>query len=177
MATTCTADFSLVVNSRMVSSGGFTSTSSAPDALTEAFAASFSSGTGDGMCDRHYHFSGTATAAAATIDLSGALTDKLGNTVSAVEVVGILIQNLGTAAAHILWLGAGSNPAFAGLFKATGDAIVIPAGSATGGIPFLWKAHYDGGGLTITGATADILTLDPGANTIAYRGIIWYRTA
>lgn len=174
MATTLQTSLTVSVLSQMVSTGGMTSTA---DTLAEQYAAQFTNGTGDGMADRHVHFAGSAAASPVTLDLYGSVTDKVGNTVNAVEVCGIMVLNFGTAKEDILTLGAGSNPAYSGLFKATGDGIIIPAGGPTGGVPFLWRAHYDGGGLTVTTSTADILTLDPGARTITYKVIIWYRTA
>lgn len=152
--------------------------STSVDPIIRAIAASFTSGTGDGQADGHWSDTRSAAASADALDLSGVLTGVItAATVSAVEVVGILIINHGTAAAHVLSVGGGSNPAFSGLFGATGDIIKVPAGGTGDQGIFFWKAHYDGGGLAVTNSTADILTIDPGANTISYDIFIWYRTA
>lgn len=131
----------------------------------------WNNGTGDGAADRVAKISGTLTATTTTIDLLSSLTDIYGAAVSFVEVRAIIIRNTSTSAAKILKLGAGSNPAFAGLFGATGDIIIIPAVGPTG-LPFVWSAGYDGGGLIPVAGTGDILTLDSGAQTVTYEGLI-----
>ena len=128
-------------------------------------------GTGSGAADRVYAFSGTLASTTATIDLLGSLTDIYGAALSFVEVRAIIIRNTSESAAKVVKLGGGSNPAFAGLFGATGDILLIPAAGPTG-LPFVWSAGYDGGGLVPVAGTGDILTLDSGAQTVTYEGII-----
>lgn len=55
----CTADFAININSRMTTARDL---STATDPITKAIAASFTTGTGDGMCDGHW--SDTRSAAA-----------------------------------------------------------------------------------------------------------------
>jgi len=125
------------------------------------------SGTGDAMADLSFSDRRSAAAAADAIDLRGSLVGAFGNVLSFVEVKLILIVNRATTSTHVLSVGAGSNPAFSGLFGATGDIIKVAAGGT-----FLWIAPYDGSGLLTTAGTADILTIDPGANTISYDIVI-----
>lgn len=168
------ADFNVGIASRFTTVRDL---STSTDPILKAIAASFTSGTGDGQCDGHWSDTRTAAAAADPIDLSGGTTNAFGASIVAVEIVGILVINHGTAAGHKLRVGAGSNPSYAGLFGATGDILIVPAGG-TGDQGFnFWKAHYDGGGLTVTADTGDVITIDPGANTISYDIFIWYRTA
>ena len=131
-------------------------------------AADYGTGTGDNQQDKIWSDTRTATAAADALDLAGSLSTALGGTLTVVEVRGIMIRNRSTAVAGILSVGAGSNPAFAGLFGATGDIIKVPASGL-----FLWHAPLDGGGLTVTAGTGDILNIDPGANTVTYDIIVW----
>lgn len=131
------------------------------------------SGTTDNKADIVWSDTRTVTAAAESLDLRGVLTAAIGGTALAfVEVVGIFIKNKATAAASTLSVGAGSNPAFAGLFGATGDIIKVPASGC-----LLWFAPLDGGGLATTAGTADILYIDPGAATITYDIVILGRSA
>jgi len=132
----------------------------------------YATGTGDNQQDLIWSDTRTAAASADTIDLAGSLAGAHGGTVTFVEVRGIYIKNKATAAASTLLVGAGSNPAFSGLFGATGDIIKVPASGC-----FLWHAPLDGGGLAVTAGTGDILTIDPGAATVTYDVIIWGASA
>ena len=128
----------------------------------------YASGTTDNKADQVWSDTRTLAAAADSLDLRGGLTDPLGGAALAfVEVRGLLIRNKGTAAADILLVGAGSNPAFAGLFGATGDIVKVPASGC-----LIWIAPLDTGGLTTTAGTADILYIDAGARTITYDIVI-----
>lgn len=133
----------------------------------------YATGTASNQQDRVWSDTRSAAAAADTIDLAGSLTAAIGGaTITFVEVRGIAIRNKATTAAHILSVGAGSNPAFSGLFGATGDVIKVPASGM-----FFWHAPLDGGGLAVTAGTGDILTIDPGANTVSYDILIWGASA
>lgn len=128
----------------------------------------YSTGTTDNKQDLIWSDRRTVTAAPDSLDVRGGLPDALGGTLAFVEIRGILIINRATAAASVLSVGGGSNPAFAGLFGATGDIVKVPASGC-----LLWTAPLDGGGLATTAGTADILTVDPGAATITYDICIW----
>lgn len=128
----------------------------------------WATGTGSSQSDVIFSDTRSAAASADAIDLKG--TSNLAGVYANctfVEVRALLIINKSTTAGQILTVGAGSNPAFAGLFAATGDAIKIPAG----GVLF-WAAKYDGDGLIPVATTGDILTIDPGASTISYDIVI-----
>lgn len=128
------------------------------------FLLDLTSGTIDNKADVVWSDQRTLAGASEQLDLRGVLTAALGGAaLSLVEVRAIWIRNRATAAASVLLVGGGANPAFSGLFGATGDIIKVPAGGC-----FLWVAPLDGGGLATTAGTADMLTIDAGAATITY---------
>lgn len=127
------------------------------------------SGTTSSTQDRVYSARLTLTATTTALDFAGGVVDLVtGAAITMVEIRGICIINRATTAAGILLLGAGSTPAFVGFFGATGDIIKIPAGGC-----FFWEAPIDAGGLTVTGASADILTIDSGAQTVTFDIMVW----
>jgi len=129
----------------------------------------YATGTGDNQQDLAWSDRRTLTATSEQLDLRGVLTAAIGGAALAfVEVRGIMIVNRSTAAGSLLSVGGGANPAFGGLFGATGDIIKVPAGGC-----FFWHAPLDGGGLVTTAGTADMLTMDSGAATITYDVVIW----
>ena len=129
----------------------------------------YGTGTGDNQQDLVWSDRRTLTATAEQLDLRGVLTAAIGGAaLGVVEARGIFIINRATAAASVLLIGGGANPAFAGLFGATGDIVKVPAGGC-----FLWHAPLDGGGLATTAGTADMLTIDASASTITYDIVIW----
>jgi hypothetical protein len=129
----------------------------------------YESGTTDNKFDLVWSDKRTLVATSEDLDLRGVLTSELRGAVqNFVEVCGIFIINEATAPASVLIVGNGTNAAFAGLFNAAADRIKVPASGM-----FVWFAPLDGGGLSTTATTADILKIDAGAATIAYRvGII-----
>ena len=129
-------------------------------------------GTSDNKFDLVWSDTRTVTAAADSLDLYGVLTTKVTGTISMVELCGIFIRNESTTATSRLSVGAGANPAFTGLFGATGDIVICPASG-----PFVFFAPLDGGGITITDTTADILYIDSGAATITYSILLLGRSA
>jgi hypothetical protein len=144
-----------------------------PPATLNGGSPELATGTGDWQFDTIFSDERTATAAPDPLDLRGTLVSQLtGAALTFVEVGAIGIVNMSTAVASVLSVGAGSNPAFAGLFGATGDIVKVGASGL-----LLWVAPLDGGGLATTAGTADILTIDPGAATITYRIVIVGRSA
>lgn len=135
----------------------------------------FMSGTLSDQADLLYIAERAFTASSAdTIDLTGTLKDALGNNYNAAEVVGIVIANKSKAGVRntvALSVGAGTNPWF-GMFGATGDVLKIPPG----GLFALFGPDANGLG-TVTAATADILTVTPGAAAGAYQVAILGRSA
>lgn len=133
----------------------------------------YTSGTTDNKQDLVWSDQRTLAATSEQLDLLGTLTAAIGGaTISFVEVRGICIVNRSTTAAENLLAGGGANPAFAGLFGATGDIISIPASGI-----FLWTAPLDGGGLVPVAGTGDMLTIDAGSDTITYDIVIWGASA
>lgn len=133
----------------------------------------YESGTIDNKFDIVWSDTRTLVATSEQLDVRGVLTAALGGAaLNFIEVCGIFIVNTATAATSVLLVGAGGNPAFAGLFGATGDIIKVPASGL-----LAWFAPLDGGGLATTGGTADMITVDSGAATITYKIVILGRSA
>ena len=98
-----------------------------------------------------------ATAANSDLDLAGVLTDALGNTVTAAEIVAIMVKNValdGTANTTDLTIGGGSNPVV-GFMGGTTPTIgpIKPGG-------MVMLAAGDAAGLgAVTAGTGDILRI------------------
>jgi len=129
-------------------------------------------GTSDNKFDLVWSDTRSLAAAAESLDLYGVLTTKVTGTISMVELCGIFIRNESTTATSRLSVGAGANPSFTGLFGATGDIVIVPASGL-----FVFFAPLDGGGITVTNTTADILYIDSGAATITYSILLLGRSA
>ena len=108
---------------------------------------------------------GSATA----LDLAGGLTDAFGTTITMVEVTGITVKNNSTTTGEVITIGAGSNPLI-NWVAASGDGVVIGPGGV-----FHISSPFDG--YAVTAGTGDILTLDPGSDTISCDYIIHGRSA
>lgn len=128
------------------------------------------SGTAATQADRVWSDTRSAAASADTIDLLGTLTDISGTTISFVEVAGFAIRNKSTTSTENLTVGAGSNN-WSGWAGASGHQVVIPPGGA-----FVWFAGTVDAN-SPTAGTGDILTIDPGSDTISYDIIIFGRSA
>ncbi len=111
----------------------------------------------------------TPAASADTLDLRGVLTNAEGTAIQFAEVTGFGIANLSESTGEVLTIGAGSNP-FITWLKATGDGVVL----GPGGI-FYISSPLDG--YATTNSSADILTIDPGSDTISYEIIIIGRSS
>jgi hypothetical protein len=128
------------------------------------------SGTTSGKQDLLWEDTGTAAISTPVdIDLAGSLTDKFGVAVVFAEITRLTIKNNETGTGKTLTVGAGSSPWISWL-KATGDAIVIAPGGT-----FVLDNPLDG--YPVTATTADILRLDPGANSVNYTIQILGRSA
>lgn len=115
-----------------------------------------------------------ASSTADPIDLAGVLANAFGQTITAAEIVGLVIINTSKAGVRntvTLSVGAGSNPWFT-MFGATGDVIKVPPG----GVFTLFAPDASGLG-TVTAGTGDILTVTPGAAAGAYQIAILARSA
>ena len=132
--------------------------------------ASLARGTGASQTDKVWTDSGTAAASANTVDLMGSLTDINGATISfAGGVVLIAVKNTSTTTGYNLTVGAGSNP-FAGWSGAGANTRIIKPGGFE-----IWYSPIDD--VVPVAGTGDIITLDPGANTVTYDIMIVGRSA
>ncbi len=123
-----------------------------------------------GLFDRVWSDTGSAAAAPVSIDVLGGLTSVLtGDAISFVTLCAVVVVNKSTTSTEILTIGGGANPVV-DLWKTTGDAAEIgPSGV------FVWFSPIDG--CVPVAGTGDILTLDPGADTIAYDILLLGRSA
>jgi len=132
--------------------------------------ASYATGTGSSQADLVYSDRLSLAGSAQTIDLAGSVASVLsGDTQTYVEVVGFAVLNNSTTTTEVCTVGAGSNPWITWL-NATGDAVAVGPGGC-----LIWTSPIDGG--TVTAATGDVLTLDPGADTFTVDVVIWGRSA
>lgn len=136
-------------------------------ALNKSYDQTLTEGTSSGQADRIYETNGTLSASATLdIDLSGSLTDRIGNTVLFVKVKRIALFNLTSTTGINLQLGAGSNP-LSSIWAAAGDALKVgPSGC------LVWDSPVDG--FAVTAATADILRITnlSGASSCDYRIVV-----
>lgn len=162
----------LTANLKAAISAAYSGSGLAPATATLAAQADIgiASGTGDYQADLLYAATRSlATAGTDNLDLSGVLTDPLGNVIAAVEIVAILIR---AAAANTttLTVGNGTNP-FVGPFGAAAHTVAI----APGGVFMMVNPKT---GWPVTAATADILKIVNSAGaTAAYDIVILGRSA
>ena len=129
----------------------------------------YGNGTSAGQFDVVYSDTHSAAGAAKTYDVLGSLTDVFGSSISFVTLCGIIVKNKSTTSTEILTIGAGSNP-IVNMWIATGDGIKVgPSGM------FVWFDPIDG--IAPVAGTGDILTIDPGADTIEFDIILLGRSA
>lgn len=130
---------------------------------------SWETGTGANQADLMWADAARSINAASNddLDLTGGLTDALGNTVTMLRIKQIYIKNNETTAGRVLRVGAaGTNP-ISTLFGATADYIIIPP---TG---WLWLATGDATAWALTGGSADVLRVaNPGASAVTYDIIV-----
>ena len=128
----------------------------------------FTDGSGAGQVNKVYvrgqGLSGSQAQSVNTdIDLSGSLTDDLGNTVIFTQVKAIIVAvpstNPGT-----LTIGPAPSNGFTGPFSGTTPAIVLPGGEAGR----FAVARFGATGWTVTAATADLLRVASAATTGTY---------
>ena len=128
-------------------------------------------GTASSQIDRVWSDSLTATGASTTIDLIGSLTSKLdASTVSFTGGVCLIaVRNNATTSSYILTVGAGSNP-FAGWSGAGSHTRLIHPGGWE-----IWGSLIDD--VAPVAGTGDIITFNPGANTINFDVLLLGRSA
>lgn len=126
------------------------------------------SGTSDGLQDRVWSGTGTATTTPASIDAVGSLTSALaGSTTSLAELTWLIFEN--TGATSIL-LGGGATPLAGLLTTGTSDSIPVPAGS------FIIKYLGDAG-VAVTGGSTDLLWVTAASGTPTYNAILVGRSS
>lgn len=166
------ADISISAKARLTGSNALGTPNFDAD-IIESF--QFLSGTGADHVDILYAAERTFLSSTAdTLDLAGVLVNALGDTITAVEIVGLIIVNKSKAGVRNtvpLTIGAGTNPWISWLI-ATGDGVKV----GPGGLLALIAPDASGLG-TVTASTGDILTVTPGAAAGAYQIMILGRTA
>lgn len=145
----------------------FTSGGSIPDIPVVNYAY----GTGLGNINLLGYKTGTATAAASTVDLS-TITDPEGNAINFARVRAVEILNFATADASILLLDGTVTNAWKAPFNsiATAKLVILPGrlvgGTTQPGGVLLWGANLTG---YVTSGTSKLIVLDPGAATIPWK--------
>lgn len=156
MATTLTVDLIAQIAGTYKSVTGL---NAALQTLAINISKSLTNGTGDNKSDRVALISATAAASPDTYDLDGGadVVDIFGNGVTFTTIRGLLIANKSLVSAEVLTI-AGD------WFTTTvinGTSYEIKPSS------YLWTtAIIDG--YTVTADTGDVLSIDPGADSIAY---------
>ena len=136
------------------------------------FSKVLASGTAADQADLVWSDTRTLTGAE-DLDLRGVLASAMNSAIAFVKITGIVIRNKTTTAGYFLNVGGdAAAPAYVGLFGAAADRIKVQPGGA-----FAWYAPQAADTMTTTAATADILQVDAGANTIVYEIVIIGRTA
>lgn len=127
-------------------------------------------GTGASQIDTVWSDTRTASATPDTLDLRGSLTGANGATLNFAEIVLIVIINRATTAGYLLTVGdAASNPIASIMEAATHRLNIGPSGAG-----ILWNPID---GYATTAGSADVLQIDPGANSIEYDIFIAGRSA
>jgi hypothetical protein len=130
----------------------------------------WTSGSGSGQANRVATASGELAATTVNFDFFGGLVDIFGNTINAVKIKEIWLQNEATTSGHDLDI---SGTFFTGITGAGADGMLkgwvddavtltLPPGAR-------WKLDNPIDGWIVTTATMDVLTLDSGANTVDYK--------
>lgn len=170
---TLSSTLGITVTANNTNTGTPLVSTSVADNLQRTVTISLSTGTSADQADRVYQFNETLAASGTRdLDLSGSLTDSLGQTVVFVEVTSIVLINKATVAGSDLLLGAGSNP-MVNWVETGGDRVRVKAGGF-----MALGCRYDPG-YAITAGTGDILriTNESGSATVEYDIIIVGRSA
>lgn len=126
----------------------------------------WASGTIVDTADRIYMKRHTiATGTPLALDLSGGLTDLLGNVITMAKVTGIFIVNNSLTVGEKLTIGAGSNPLL-NWIAATGDALQIGPGGVHCQLDPSLAAY------AVTGATGDVLTIAAAAGAAVSTDVV-----
>lgn len=132
------------------------------DALDESWADTLTNGAGTDEADVIWHDRRTATAAADDIDLHTSLSDVYGNAATFATIKCIAIHNRSTMTTENLAIGADAGAPF-GNWVANAATDILNVGPD--GILFIWSPRDP---YPVVDTTADVLQIDPGADTIEY---------
>jgi len=161
MATTLTSGVRITVT------GNHTNTLDLEDAvnnLSLSKSDSLANGTSANQADLIWHDTRSAAGSADALDLAASLTDAFGNTLTFAKIKGIFIHNKSTTSGYKLAVGANA-AALINWVAASGDIVNV----GPDGYLLVWSPID---GYAVTGTSADILQIDPGANTVAYDIVI-----
>lgn len=170
---TLSSALSVAIQATNVNTGTPLVSTGVADNTARSLTITLSTGTSADQADRIYQFNETlGTSATRDLDLSGSLTDSLGQSVVFVEVTTVILINKATVAGSDLLLGAGSNPV-ATFWGTAGDQIRCKAGGIVA-----FGCRYDPA-YAITAGTGDILriTNESASATVEYDIIIIGRSA
>ena len=120
-------------------------------------------GTGANQANAFFSDSDNLVGESVNLDLFGGLTDAFGTTLNFVKIRELVIHNLSTVSGEVLTLS-GNFLTTDVLGGAAPTVIVEPKGH------FRVSSPVDG--YDVTNATADVITIDSGSDTIAYDIII-----
>lgn len=124
----------------------------------------WASGTGSNQANHYAQFTGTAAAAAKTFDLAGGSdTDDFGTTLVFAKVRELFIKN--TTLTTVFDFTVAGNFITSSVLGDASDIVTLQPGGI-----FHVRAPVDG--YTVTGGTADTISLDPGANDVGYQMVI-----
>jgi hypothetical protein len=139
--------------------------------INEKLDLSLTDGVGELQFNRVFKKSGTATTSAAVaIDLSGTDTDDFGDVTAATEVVAVIVKHKTPGGGNLL-VGGGANDIadFATIHT------VRPGINATTKPGLLFWIAPDGNGSPVAAGTADKITVDTSAGSVAYEIIVLAR--
>lgn len=145
----------LRVSARRQVTGGL---STPTEDLAYSIAQSITNGTGAGQALYAASKRQSLAGAPVTLDLYGGLTDGLGTTLNFATICAMVIRNRATTSGHTLTIGNAASNQFAGFLGGATQTIVLRPGGT-----LVLLAPNDG--YTVTNGSADLLKLDPGANT------------
>jgi len=158
MADALTTALQLVLSARDVKDTDLTD---AIDQLTLDKGDTLAAGTSTDQADVIFHDTRSLAATSEDLDLAGTLLDTYGNTATFATIKGLLIHNKNTTTAHTLAIGGAAASTMDNIFASTTDILNI----GPNGLLLLWNPTD---GYDVTSATADLLKIDGGANTVTY---------
>jgi len=162
MATSLAVTFSLnvrAVNTNTLDLG------TVVDSINKTFSDSLTNGTTDNMADQSWADTRTLAATSEDLDLGGGITNGFGTALTMAKIRSITIKNNNTTSGHTLSIGGATANAISTLFANTSDIIVIKPNG-------LLHIEAPTDGYAVTTATADLLKIDAGANTVVYDIIV-----